>query len=270
MKCARNVLAFVLVVFFAALISAQEGQIASDSELAAITARGKLLYEYDQAAWHASDAVMATHPPEALLGRYIAKKTDAGWVVAFGHLNDAKDAFMIAATATQGKSLQEFSVKRIDPPQADRGFFLSASAALDAAVPAFHGAAANRTYNAAVLPAPAGRWYVYLEPAQTDADGDYFPLGADVRYLVSADGLSIVETRQMHQSIIPKAEIPPGTKLAAGFHTHVLSDVPEDSDVFCVLSRKPSMPEYVGSKTAVYVVNTDGSIQFVERLKKHR
>jgi hypothetical protein len=50
----------------------------------------------------------------------------------------------------------------------------------------------------------------------------------------------------------------------------VLSDVPEDSDVFCVLSRKPSMPEYVGSKTAVYVVNTDGSIQFVERLKKHR
>jgi hypothetical protein len=67
------------VVLFAVSAFAKEDPLPSDSELAAITARGRLLYEYDQAAWHASDAVMVTHPAKENLGRYIARKTDAGW-----------------------------------------------------------------------------------------------------------------------------------------------------------------------------------------------
>ena len=244
-------------------------QIASKSELAAISDRGRMLYEYDQAAWHATDAVVATNPPKDLIGRYIARKTDAGWTVAFGRLNEAKDAFLIAVMAIQGTNPQEFSVQRLDPPRADISFFLSAARAVDTVVPIFRGAA-GRTYNASVIPAPDGRLYVYLEPGQTDSDGNYFPLGADVRSLVSADGKSIVETRQMHKSIIPKADVPAGTKIEAGYHTHVLSEIPEDSDVYVVLSRKPAIPEYVGSQTAIYVVNTDGSIQFVERTKKRK
>ncbi len=213
---------------------------------------------------------MATHPPKEVLGRYVAQKTSAGWVVAFGHLNDNRDAFLIGVMATQGATLQQFSVKRIDPPQADTGFFLKAARALETAIPAYHDSAAGRTYNASVLPATDGQFFVYLEPAQTDADGSYFPLGADVRYIIAADGLKIVETRQMHKSIIPRAQIPAGTTVAAGMHGHVLSDVPEDSDVFCVLSRKPSIPEYIGTEIAIYVVNTDGSIAIVKKIKKHR
>jgi hypothetical protein len=228
-----------------------------------------MLYEYDQAAWHATDAVIATNPPKELLGRYIARKTDAGWVVAFGRLNESKDAFLIAVMATQGPTLQQFTVKRIDPPQADTGFFLFAARAVDTVTPGFHGAT-GRTYNASVIPAAGGQLYVYLEPGQTDADGDYFPLGADVRFLVSGDGKAILETRQMHKSLIPKAEIPPGAKLESGYHTHVLSDIPEDSDVYVVLSRKPSIPEYVGTQTAIYAVNTDGTIRFVQKMKKHK
>jgi hypothetical protein len=48
-----------------------------------VTARGRALYEYDQAAWHASDALQATHLAKDTLGRYIAHKSDAGWTVAF-------------------------------------------------------------------------------------------------------------------------------------------------------------------------------------------
>src|SRR5215469_12288533 len=132
----RQALITALVGFSGVLASAQ---IASESELAAITARGRLLYEYDQAAWHATDAVRATDPPKELLGRYIAWKTDAGWVVAFGRLNETKDAFLIAVMATEGASGQPFIAKRIDPPQADTAFFLSATRALDTAIPAFHG-----------------------------------------------------------------------------------------------------------------------------------
>jgi hypothetical protein len=244
-------------------------QIASENELASISARGRMLYEYDQAAWHATDAVMSTNPPRELIGRYIARKTEAGWVVAFGRLNEAKDAFLISVMATQGSSLQDFTVKRLDPPQSDTAFYLLAARSIDTVLPVYHGAA-TRTYNAASIANADGRFYVYLEPGQTDADGDYFPLGADVRFLVSADGKAIVETRQMHKSIIPKAELPSGTKLQAGYHTHVLSEIPEDSDVYVVLSRKPSIPEYVASRTAIYVVNTDGSIHFVEKMKKRK
>ncbi len=265
MKVARGGIATALFCLSAVLASAQ---VASDSELAGITSRGRLLYEYDQAAWHATDAVRAANPPKELLGRYVAKKTDAGWVVAFGRLNESKDVFLIAAMATQGATLQQFAVKQMEEPQADSGFFLAAAHAIDLAISAYHGIAPGRSYNASVLPATDGRLYVYLEPAQTDADGEYFPLGADVRYTVSADGVNIVETRQMHKSIIRKADIPEGAKLTAGYHTHILSEIPEDSDVFCVLSRKPLMPEYVGSQTAIYVVNTDGTIRFVERTKK--
>jgi hypothetical protein len=266
MSWVRLALVTAFVGVCGALTSAQ---IASESELAAITARGRTLYEYDQAAWHATDAVVAANPPKELIGRYIARKTEAGWAVAFGRLNEAKDAFLIALMATQGASPQQFSVQRIDPPQADTGFFLSAALAVDTVIPVFHGAE-GRTYNASVIPAGNGQLYVYLEPGQTDADGDYFPLGADVRFLVSADGKRALETRQMHKSIIPKADVPPGTKLEAGYHTHVLSEVPEDSDVFAVLSRSPLIPEFVGTKTAIYVVNTDGSIRFVEKMKKQK
>lgn len=268
MKCARHSYAFVLIMFLATTVLAQEGRVASDGDLAAITARGKLLYEYDQAAWHATDAVIATNPPKDLLGRYIARKTEAGWVVVFGRLNETRDAFLIAVIATQGGSLRQFTVKQMEQPQADTSFYLSAARAIDTVRPGFQGAA-GRTYNASVIPAANGQFYVYLEPGQTDADGDYFPLGADVRFLVSADGKSVIETRQMHKSLIPKAQIPPDAKVESGYHTHVLSEIPEDSDVFVVLSRRPPIPEYVGSRTAIYVVNTDGSIRFVEKMKKH-
>jgi hypothetical protein len=53
----------------------------------------------DQAAWHATDAVQATHPPAQSLGRYIARKSDTGWTVAFGHLNDRHDEFLIGYEA---------------------------------------------------------------------------------------------------------------------------------------------------------------------------
>jgi len=267
MKRARKGFALAAVCLIVPWAFAEKPHIATEDELAAITARGRMLYEYDQAAWHASDAVQAMNPPREKLGRYIAQKTDVGWVVAFGHLNDAKDAFLVSVLATPGATLQSFSVTVLDTPKADTGFFLAAARALDSALAAFH-TGVNRPYNAAVLPASAGNLYVYLVPAQTDADGDYYPLGADVRFLVSGDGTTLVETRQLHKSIIPKAEIPPGVKVESGYHTHVLSDIPEDTDVFCVLSRRPLMPEYVGTRVAIYVVNTDGTILFIKRMKK--
>jgi hypothetical protein len=42
------------------------------------------LAEYDQAAWHATDAVQTANPKAADGQVYIGKKADGKWTVAFG------------------------------------------------------------------------------------------------------------------------------------------------------------------------------------------
>jgi len=225
-----------------------------------VTARGQALFEYDQAAWHGTDAVRGMHPPKEWHPRFIARKSDNGWSVAFGVLNGQRDRFLIGYEATQGSTLQDFTAKKLDPPREDTGFYLVAAKAIGVALLNFEGE--KRPYNVAALPAPNDQLYVYVYPAQTKAD--VFPLGGDVRYLITADGANIVEKRQLHKSIIEMRpdSIPKGTQSAGGVHTHVLSDVPEDTDVFHVLVRKPPQPEFIGtSKKKLYEISPDGSIR---------
>ena len=245
----------VTLVFLGVSLSSAAVAVLSDRELAGITARGRLLFEYDQAVWHASDALMATNPHKEALGRYVARKTATGWVVEFGRLNEKRGTFLVAYRATQGKTFQEFSIRKCDPPERETGFFLAAAKAVGVALRDFRGP--NRPYNAAVLPAPGNRFYVYLVPAQTE-EGVY-PLGGDIRFLVSPDGGTVLLTRHLHERVTG-ANMPADSEVVAGVHTHVLSDVPEDTDVFYVLTRKPSLPEYIRTQNAMYEVNTDGTI----------
>jgi hypothetical protein len=251
--------AFILLCALTALPAfSKKAPVISETELAQITERGRALFAYDQAAWHASDAVLATNPRKEEGGRYIARKTDKGWVVAFGHLNEARDAFVIAYLATQGQTLQEFSVEHLATPQNDTGFYLAAAKSVDLALHDFQGE--KRPYNVAVLPGPADQLYVYVLPAQTK-DGVY-PLGGDERYLVSADGNTIVDRRRMHHYVLTfDLTGPDVSKMVAGSHSHVLSDVPEDSDVFFVLTRKPSIPEFIAvEKKVSFQILEDGKI----------
>ncbi len=124
----------------------------------------------------------------------------------------------------------------------------------------------QRPYNVAVLPAEKGQVWVYLGPAPTKPN--VWPLGGDVRYLISADGTKIVSKRQLHKAVI---EVEPpkdrDNQLVAGMHTHVLDDIPEDTDVFHVLTRKPAVPELVITKQFVFQVGPDGTIQYVGKVE---
>jgi hypothetical protein len=249
---------FLLLLLFVSLVFAKKKETELTPAMPEVTARGRMLYECDQANWHATDAVQALKPPLESVGRYIPRKADSVWTVAFGHLNEARDKFVVAYEATQGATLQEFTVKKLDPPRQDASFYLFAARALDTALKDFRGE--KRPYNAAVLPATDDQLYVYVMPAQTK--DDVYPLGGDVRYLISPDRNTIVEKRQLHKTILENPGTPPkGGKTVAGFHTHVLSDVPEDTDVFHVLTQKPPTPEYIGTMSKkLYVINADGTI----------
>jgi hypothetical protein len=240
------------------------GAAPTSAELAAISERGRALAAYDQVAWHATDAVQMANPKTAQGQHCLARLEGGRWTVAFGALNAEKSAFLIdyEAVAQPGKPGQ-FEVKRDDPPREDGGFYLFAARALELALADFGQTA--RPYNAAVLPTAEGRLYVYLYPAQVKANVS--PLGGDVRYLVSEDGRKILEKRQLHNTIIEGGP-GKGKKVAGGVHTHVLSDVPEDTDVLHVLEQNPPAPEIVGTAHYVYEIGVDGAIRVKQARKK--
>jgi len=246
--------------------AAEQGVVPPENEeLAAITERGKLLYEYDQAAWHASDAVQTANPKNVEGQRYIAKKENGKWTVVFGKLNEDRTRFGITYEAEEQATLRQFAVRQEPAERRGEGFFLVAARAIEVAMKDF--GAANRPYSVAALPGPAEQLYVYLYPAQTKAR--VYPLGGDVRYLVSADGGRILEKRQMHKTIIERVP-PAGKKSVGGFHTHVLSDLPEDTDVFHVLTQDPPLPEMVATPHFTYQVKTDGTIQIEEKRQRKK
>ncbi len=242
--------------------------VTTEAELAAITERGRALAEYDQAAWHATDAAQTANPKTVDGQVYIGKKTNGKWTVAFGVLNSDKSKFLIGYEAQQLAEPKEFAVKKNDPVREDEGFYLLAARAIELVLAEF--GKVNRPYNAAVLPVTGTDdknrqelLYVYFYPAQTKAG--VYPLGGDVRYLVSADGLKIIEKRQMHKTVLDVAPVK-GRKMVFGYHSHVLSDVPEDTDVLHVLQQDPPELEIIATPHFVYEVASDGAI----RIKKQK
>jgi hypothetical protein len=238
---------------------APAGSNPSKAQLAAITERGRRLAMYDQAASQATDAVEATHPPEDLVQRYIVHKSDQGWVVDFGQVNETKDKFLVAFEAVQSQASVPFTVKRLEPVREDTGWNLAAAKAIGTALEDFRGP--DRPFNVAALPDDSDGLYVYVYPAQVKTD--VYPLGADARYHFASNG-SLIEKRQLHQGIIEPGPIPADAAPKGGYHTHVLSDLPEDTDVFLVLTRRPRMPEFVGAGKYVYKIDVDGNISIAD------
>ncbi len=252
------------LLLLTSIAPAQRSPLPTEAGLMEITERGRMLAEYDAAAWHSTDAVKALKPEEGRGGHYVARKVDAKWVVAFGQLNETRDKFLITYEAAATETPEQFTVKKYDPPQEDSAFYLSAATAIDTALTAFVGE--KRPYNTAVLPARSGQLYVYIYPARTQAD--VYLLGGDVRYLITADGSTIQETRRLHNAIIEYKDFTKSKKAKQGWeaemgvHNHILDDVPEDTDVFLAMTRKPLVCEVIITWEYTYKVCPDGSIKY--------
>ena len=260
----KSMFLWVGLLQLASSLSAQRSPLPTEAGLMEITERGRMLSEYDAAAWHSTDAVKALEPGEEKVRRHIARKVDSKWVVVYGRLNEAGDKFLIAYEAAAGEAPEQFNVKKYDPPQEDDGFYLSGARAIETALAVFTGE--KRPYNTAVLPASSGQLYVYIYPARTQ--DDVYLIGGDARYLVSGDGLTIQETRHLHKAIVAykdptkSGQAKKGFKTEMGVHNHILDDVPEDTDVLFTLTRKPSVPEMIITWEYTYMVRPDGTIKY--------
>jgi hypothetical protein len=228
------------------------------AKLSAITERGRALYAYDQAAAKGTDAIFSLkpQPKKEGLAPYICIHTHTGWKVVLPKWNDAHDKLVVAYEAIE-KADGKYDARAINPPAPADKSIQAAGLALELATHDFQ--KPQRPYNAAVLPAPGGNYFVYLYPGQIKANA--WPIGGDIRYTISPDGQKILDKRQLHKAILD-AEPKAGSNEVAGYHFHILSDLPEDTDVLYVMNRKPSMPEYIvaGANKATFLVNIDGSI----------
>ena len=169
----KSYLILAILLLLATTGLAQRSEPGSSAELAAITERGRNLYGYDEAAWHSTDAVLALKPANGSFESYVGQKKEEKWVVVYGKLNAARDAYLIVYEATQANSPSEFAVQKYENPKEDKAFYLSAALAIEAAKTEF--GKADRQYNVAVLPAASNHLYIYLVPAQTVTG--IFPLG---------------------------------------------------------------------------------------------
>jgi hypothetical protein len=244
------------------VVNAQEPP--GQDELAAISARGKRLTAYDQAAWHAGDALTELGHDDSKVSCSIAQEgPDGRWRVVYGKRTEADDAFLIAYEAIQKKSPRSFVANAKTPPVMDSDYFLRASRAIDTARAAF--GPVQRPYNLAILPTSDGGWFVYLFPASTSVE--VWPIGGDERYTITADGRAITESRRLHKTILDIA-MSKKLKSVAGFHVHVLACIPEDTDVLAVLSRPIKAAEYIACDPFAYVVDPDGSVRFLGHSKE--
>jgi len=88
--------AFAIIIASCVLTaSAKKIKEPPDPAWAEITARGRMLAEYEVAILYASDAAMALNPTKGSTDSYVATKTDVGWVVVFGRLTEMKDAYLV-------------------------------------------------------------------------------------------------------------------------------------------------------------------------------
>lgn len=249
-RCA--VLAFVLPL----PLAGQASNIPSDTLLAGITTRGRLLAAYDQAAWHATDAVMALRPDVSAAKTMVAlQRPDGRWTVLFGQLSAATDTLYLVYEAVPTELPDSFVVRTHVPPTPLIGSERLAGAALHAARADF--GVLQRPYNGYVLPRADGSFWVYFLPAQTDPAT--FPHGADVRYLVASDGRRILDKHLMHRALLNLA-IPDSA--VGGYHTVLVDDIPQDSDVFLVLVRSPRRPELIATAHYNYQIAVDGFISW--------
>jgi len=259
----RHIL-FVTLAFaaFSGVAVGQTEKPPTAEELTEIAARGHALAEYDQAAWHASDAVEALHPAQETVQHYVARKTPAGWIVAWGYFDKDHSHFLITYEAKQGASPTEFTVVEHNPPLKDADFYFHAAAALETARTDFRASAhPARPYNISVLPASTGEWYVYAIPAQQDFA--ILPYGGDLRYTVSFNGARILDRRQMHKTVLEESLPAGGGHAHFDFHTHILSDLPEDSDIFYAMTRRAEQGEWVASKKYTYEITPDFSLGYL-------
>lgn len=212
----------------------------SEAALAAIVARGQLLYLFDQAAWHSTDALLKTVPDPAAAGIRGWLVEPSGKVLRVTYYGLAgKEALPIyVADYANGKvkggklvpSAERKPLGREQQRMIDaRGAAKEAGLARCVAKP----------FNSVVLPpqsadAPVEVYYLTPQPK-----ANAWPMGKHYRIRVMPDG-SVADSRAFSNTCLElgTAGMPKGSKPVALFVNHLLDPMPTEIHVFTALASR--------------------------------
>lgn len=228
-------------------VHAQTAEEKSAADLA--LQRGKLLYAYDQAAWHGTDDMLRkVERPQEVIGGWIVDGPPESPTIIFFDRNKA-DPHAVYIGEFRGNQLASSHAVA----SSDDATLSPARKAMIAArqqgitawskqQPLF---CAEATPNSVVLPPEraGGPWLVYVMTPQIKPKA--WPMGGHFRVEVGADG-RVGPSRGFTKSCLTVGGEPAkGNQNAAMFVTHLLDPVPTEIHVFTALAAK--VPVAVGT-----------------------
>lgn len=226
----------------AAPVTAAEQQAIRDA-----AARGALLYAYDQAAWHGTDAMMAkvSDPGTKIAGWIVDGPAEAPELIFFDKDRaDPHAVFIVSFRAGSIASSRMAGAGEAELSSDRRRLVAARQAAMEAFARAKVGRCAA-VMNSVVLPParPGDPALVYFLTPQPDAN--LIPFGGHYRVSVAGDG-KVGEIRPFTNSCGSVPRGPDGNgKPVALVITHLLDPVPTEIHVFS--SYVAGMPIYVST-----------------------
>jgi hypothetical protein len=212
--------------------------------------RGRLIYAYDQAAWHGTDDLVKKLPdyPSRVSGWIVDGPADAPHLVFYD--KDDTDPHAVYVADFRGT---ELSSSRVLGPADDRSLsparkamIAARRAAVEALAAAKVRACKDQPFNTVVLPpsAPGDPTLVYILTPQTDPKA--VPMGGHYRVEVAGDGRAGKPRKFTNACMeMPFADERGRRPVALGI-THLLDPTPTEIHVFTSLAT--GLPIFVGTK----------------------
>lgn len=234
-------IALALILMVAAGSFADARAPGEAQRIAAVIARGNLIYDYDQAAWHTTDVMLEklSRPRlEEIRGWLVAPDGDGLSVLYYGYAGTTPYG-VFRAGWRDGKVVNPTLIAADAPDRALTAVEARMAQARMAAADSNPPACVQQRFNAVVVPPPSetAPVEVYLLTPQVKA-GTY-PFGLHYLVTVGVDG-KVVSTRSFMKSCMAQS-LP--ANAAAAMVSHLLDPMPTEIHVW--LSRWIGKPVYV-------------------------
>lgn len=255
----------VLMTLFILCINVFAEEIApSTGEIAKIEKRGKEIADYERAAIRATDLLLTSKPDQSKLEIYIAINHDGIWMVYFGKISEDRNEFIVAHfySCPNGLFREMKVVQNVKVASKD---ILPLAKAIKLALRSIE--TRFPKYNTNVFREGNGTITVYLTPGNEKPEVILF--GGDYKLSISPDGTKVLNRTLFHKSVL---ELPlhmkDGRESAGAFHTHVLNDLPTETDIALILLNPQLAPHFIAGPIWFSRIDVNGKITILGKTEE--
>jgi len=239
-------------------------------EARAIETRGRLIAEYELVLRRASELLFSTKAEHMASGHYFALKKENNWTFYFGSLAEGDDIFV----TKYAFSCKDDAIEKMKEVKADKApdELLQLARAVKLALGAVDAAWPQRRVMAFVETDSSVSVYTVPENEKEDS----VLLGGDAKLTISPspEGLKVTKNDPLHSgTLLVSLAVEEGKERAAGYHLHMTTDFPSETDVALVVLHPQLAPHYVVGKKWISKLNPDGTISVLgssERMLKSK